>query len=80
MTNPPYKLTTEILNLIIKITEKVGTINSQHITKASPELRKQNRIKTIHASLKIEGNTLTEDQITAILEDKRVLGPKKGYS
>ena len=77
MTNPPYKLTTEILNLIIEITEKVGRINSQHITKASPELRKQNRIKTIHASLKIEGNTLTEDQITAILEDKRVLGPKK---
>ena len=77
MTNPPYKLTTEILNLIIEITEKVGRINSQHITKASPELRKQNRIKTIHASLKIEGNTLTKDQITAILEDKRVLGPKK---
>ena len=77
MTSTPYKITTEILNLIIEITEKVGRINSQHIIKASPELRKQNRIKTIHASLKIEGNTLTENQITAILEDKRVLGPKK---
>ena len=77
MTNPPYKITTEILNIIIEITEKVGRINSQHFTKASPELRKQNRINTIHASLKIEGNTLTEDQITAILEDKRVLGQKK---
>lgn len=75
--NPPYKLTTEILNLIIEITEKVGRINAQHITKSSPELRKQNRIKTIHASLKIEGNTLSEDQITAILEEKRVLGPQK---
>lgn len=76
IVNPPYKLTTEILNLIIEITEKVGQINAQHITKSSPELRKQNRIKTIHASLKIEGNTLSEDQITAIIENKRVLGPK----
>lgn len=74
---PPYKLTTEILNLIIEITEKVGQINAHHVTKSSPELRKQNRIKTIHASLKIEGNTLSEDQITAIIEDKRVLGPQK---
>jgi Fic family protein len=40
-------------------------------------LRKQNRIKTIHSSLKIEGNTLTEEQITALLENKRVIGPKK---
>ena len=43
---PPYKLTTEILNLIIEITEKVGQINAHHVTKSSPELRKQNRIKT----------------------------------
>lgn len=62
MTSPPYILTTKILNLIIEITENLGRINSQHIVKSSPELRKQNRIKTIHASLKIEGNTLTEDQ------------------
>lgn len=74
---PPYSLTTEILNLVIEITEKVSRINAQYIGKTSPELRKQNKIKTIHASLKIEGNTLTEDQITAILEDKSVLGPQK---
>ncbi|MEH6407813.1 MAG: Fic family protein, partial [Leeuwenhoekiella sp.] len=40
-------------------------------------LRKQNRIKTIHSSLRIEGNTLTEEQITALLENKKVIGPKK---
>jgi Fic family protein len=40
-------------------------------------LRKQNQIKTIHSSLRIEGNTLSEEQITAILEHKRVIGPKK---
>lgn len=45
--------------------------------KSSPSLRKQNQIKTIHASLQIEGNTLTEQQITALLENKKVLGPSK---
>ena len=77
MIKPPYNITTEILNFVIEITEKVGRINAQYIGKSSPELRKQNRIKTIHASLKIEGNTLTEDQITSILDNKRVLGPQK---
>ena len=45
--------------------------------KASPELRRRNKIKTIHSSLKIEGNTLSEEQVTALIEDKRVLGPQK---
>ena len=40
-------------------------------------MRKQNRIRTIHSSLKIEGNTLTEEQITAIIENKRVIGSQK---
>ena len=47
------------------------------LDRPSPKLRKQNRIKTIHSSLKIEGNTLTEEQITALLENRRVIGPKK---
>ncbi|WP_395092585.1 Fic family protein [Vaginella massiliensis] len=45
--------------------------------KTNPTLRKQNQIKTIHSSLSIEGNTLTEAQIKAILENKRVVGPQK---
>lgn len=77
MINPPYSLTSEILDLVIKISAKIGQINAQYLVKESPELRKLNQIKTIHASLKIEGNTLTEDQITAIIDDKRVLGPEK---
>lgn len=48
--------------------------------KPSPKLRKENRIKTIHSSLSIEGNTLTEEQITALLEKKRVVGPIKDVS
>jgi len=74
---PPYDITPIILKLITSISEKLGEINATFLDKPSPTLRKQNKIKTIHSSLKIEGNTLTEEQITSLLENKRVIGPKK---
>ena len=74
---PPYEITSKILQIVTQISEKIGEINANLLDKPSPTLRKQNRIKTIHNSLKIEGNTLTEKQITAILENKRVIGPEK---
>jgi Fic family protein len=75
--NPPYEITSSILKFITSISEKIGEVNANLLNRPSPKLRKQNRIKTIHSSLKIEGNTLTEEQITALLENKRVTGPKK---
>jgi len=75
--NPPYDITPIILKLIKQVSEKLGEVNANFLDKPSPQLRKQNKIKTIHSSLSIEGNTLTEEQITALLEDKRVIGPKK---
>ena len=74
---PPYELTSEILILIMAISEKIGEVNAKYLVKQNPTLRKQNKIKTIHSSLNIEGNTLSEEQITAILENKRVVGPQK---
>jgi Fic family protein len=74
---PPYEITSSILKLITSISEKIGEVNANLLNKPSPNLKKQNRIKTIHSSLRIEGNTLTEEQITALLENKRVIGPKK---
>jgi len=74
---PPYKITGKILKLVALISEKIGEVNSAHLHKPPTELRKKNRIKTIHSSLEIEGNTLTIEQITAIVENKRVIGPKK---
>ncbi|GAA4900336.1 Fic family protein [Flaviramulus aquimarinus] len=74
---PPYEITPKILSLITAISEKIGEVNANFLNRPSPKLRKQNRIKTIHSSLKIEGNTLTEQQITALLENKRIIGPKK---
>lgn len=74
---PPYDITTKILLLISSISEKLGAVNANFLNKPSPQLRKQNKIKTIHSSLRIEGNTLTQEQVTAIIENKRVVGPKK---
>lgn len=70
---PPFTITTDILNLVAQISQQVGELNASALN-ASPQLRKQNRIKTITGTLAIEGNTLTEEQITAIVEGKPVLG------
>ena len=75
--NPPYKITPDILRLVASISEKIGQINAKLLDKPPPNLRKKNRIKTIHASLHIEGNTLTQEQITALIDNKRVIGPEK---
>jgi Fic family protein len=74
---PPYSINVKILTLISEISQKIGEINASFLIRQSPELRKKNRIKTIQASLAVEGNTLTIAQITAIIENKRVLGPAK---
>ena len=74
---PPYDITPSVLKLISSISEKIGEVNATYLSKQSPQLRKQNRIKTIQSSLQIEGNTLTTEQITALIEKKRVVGPKK---
>ncbi|MDO5637878.1 MAG: Fic family protein [Myroides sp.] len=74
---PPYEITAAILKFITSISLKIGEVNAKYLIKTNPTLRKQNQIKTIHSSLSIEGNTLTEEQITAIIENKRVVGPEK---
>jgi Fic family protein len=74
---PPYQITTKILEQIASIAEKIGEINAAYLYKPPTELRKKNRIKTIQSSLEIEGNSLSLDQVTAILDNKKVAAPKK---
>lgn len=74
---PPYDITGRILELVAEVSEKLGKVSTTYLSAQSPQLRKQNRIKTIFSSLGIEGNTLTEQQITALMENKRVIGPQK---
>lgn len=71
---PPFKITNRILSLVANISELIGEIHASDKTNYSLRLRKENRIKTIHSSLAIENNTLSIEQVTAIINGKRVLG------
>jgi len=74
---PPYKVTTRIIEQIASIAGKIGEINAAYLYKPPTELRRKNRIKTIQSSLQIEGNSLSHDQVTAIIENKRIIAPLK---
>jgi Fic family protein len=74
---PPYRITSGILELIASISEKIGEVNAAYLYKPPAELRKKNRIRTIQSSLEIEGNSLSPDQVTAILDNKRIIAPEK---
>lgn len=72
---PPYKITPYVLARVASISEKLGEIKAARLHRPPTELRKKNRIRTIHSSLVIEGNTLSFDQVTSLLENKRVIAP-----
>ena len=74
---PPYTITPEILNRVAQISEAVGRLSVLTDRAKALRLRRINRIRTIRGSLAIEGNTLSEVQITAILEGKRVIAPPR---
>jgi Fic family protein len=71
---PPYTMTETITNLIVEIGEKVGSITAWQHMNTNPQLRRDSRIRTIHASLAIENNSLSLDQVTDIIDGKRILG------
>ena len=71
---PPFHMTDKTTSLIAEISEQVGRITVLQEGIISPHLRRENRIRTIHSSLAIEHNSLSLDQVTAILDGKRVLG------
>jgi Fic family protein len=75
--NPPFELNSSILQLSLQIQDILGELKTASLVKPSIKLRKQNKIKTVHHSLAIEGNTISLEQITALLENKKVIGPKK---
>lgn len=73
---PPFTVTPLILNQVIEIGELMGHW-AVMAGRVSPLLRKENRIRTIQASLAIEHNSLSAGQVTALMEGKRVLAPAK---
>ena len=71
---PPFTITNSIMNEIIEIGELTGKVSATHKLSSNPTLRRANRIRTIHSSLAIEQNGLTLDQVSDVIEGKRILG------
>lgn len=74
---PPFTITNEILSYVSSISEKIGRITATGNLEAKPHLRKNNRIKSIHSSLKIEANSLSLGQVRDVINGKNVLGEQK---
>lgn len=74
---PPFEITNTMIHEIAEIAELVGKLTSTNQLSANPTLRRTNRIRTIHGSPAIEQNTLSLEQVTAVLNGKQVLAPPK---
>ena len=74
---PPFTITNAILKYVASISEKLGKLNAVQGLENKPHLRKNNRIKSIHASLKIEANSLSLGQVRDVINGKLVLGEQK---
>lgn len=74
---PPFTITNEILSYVSSISEKIGRITAISNLASKPHLRKNNRIQSIHSSLKIEANSLSLGQVKDIINGKTVLGEQK---
>ena len=74
---PPYNITNEILAYVSSISEKIGRISVVNNLETKPHLRRNNRIKSIHSSLKIEANSLSLGQVRDVINGKLVLGEQK---
>lgn len=73
----PYTITNEILLYVSSISEKIGRMTATGHPEAKPHLRKNNRIRSIHSSLKIEANSLSLGQVRDVINGKSVLGERK---
>lgn len=71
---PPFHMTDKIMNLVADVSEQIGRIKVLSHGNVNPHLRKENRIRTIHSSLAIEHNSLSLEQVTAVVNGKHILG------
>lgn len=74
---PPFNITNEMLAYVSSISEKIGKISVANKLETKPHLRRNNRIKSIHSSLKIEANSLSLGQVRDVINGKLVLGEQK---
>jgi Fic family protein len=72
---PPFAVTPRVLDLVVRISEEIGRRGLSQERALTPALRRGNRLRSIQASLAIENNSLSLEQVTAVVAGKRVLGP-----
>lgn len=75
--SPPYTISNQMLELVASISEKVGKISSHNGLESKPHLRRNNRIQSIHSSLKIEANSLSLSEVRDVINGQLVLGSQK---
>ena len=74
---PPFEITNRMLNCVSSISEKLGRIETRRTLERQPHLRRNNRIQSVHSSLKIEANSLSLDSVRDVLNEREVIGPAK---
>ncbi|MDO4545608.1 MAG: Fic family protein [Bacillota bacterium] len=74
---PPYQITDKMLGYISSISEKLGQIAERHDLEMKPYLRRNNKIKSIHSSLRIEANSLSFDEVKDVIDGRMVLGAER---
>lgn len=74
---PPYEITDKILTLVSSVSEKIGQITERSKLESKPHLRRNNKIRSIHSSLRIEANALSLNEVKDVIDGKTVLGTAK---
>ncbi len=74
---PPFTITSAILKSVASISEKLGRIETWRTLERQPHLRRNNRIRSVHSSLRIEANSLSLDNVRDLLNNRAVIGPAK---
>ena len=74
---PPFTITQRMLDLVFRIGERISRIDGYEALDPSPRLRKQNLIRSVHSSCAIEANSLSLEQVSDVINGRRVIGPKK---
>lgn len=77
MNYPPYEINNNMLNLVANIMKEIGEISNYLDFDKKPNLRKQNRINSIHSSLAIENNSLSKNQVKDVIDGHMVIGAQK---
>ena len=74
---PPFTITNEVLDKVSSIMKKIGKLDHYNNLNKMPNLRRNNRIKSIHSSLAIESNSLSFNQVKDVIDGKMVIGSQK---